>query len=77
MYRLQPLAHPELFRGIRDVRVLGAERAAVGLGQRGDDLAQRRLAAAFGMQRAVVALAAGLEELRRAGAEDGVEVDLR
>ena len=60
MNRLQPLPHPKLLGGIRDVHVFDAERAAVGLLQRRHDVAQGRLPT--------------LEELRGTGAEDRVEV---
>ena len=43
---LEALAHPALFGRIRNVHELGADGAAVGAMQVGDDLAQRGLAGA-------------------------------
>ncbi len=42
-HRLKPLLDPALLRRIGDVHVLRADTAAIGLAQRGDDLAQRHV----------------------------------
>ena len=78
VHGFQALPHPELLRRIGDVRVFGTERAAIGLRQCRDDLPQRRLAAALGLQRtALPAVPPRLEELRRSGPEHRVEIGVR
>ena len=61
-HAFQPLLHPQLFRRIDDVHVFRADTAAIGVFQRRDDIAQRRLLCA-------------VEE--RAGLEDRIEVSGR
>ena len=70
--RLEPLLDPALLRRIVDVHELGADRAAVGLAQRADDVAQRRaLEAEEGVGRRVDVGVVAFGEVVESGLELG------